>query len=231
MAVKCIATDIISGLSDEATVTIYDTTDGATGPGGETGDAGPLGPQGDPGVTGDQGDSGDIGDQGEVGLQGDSGDQGESGSQGFQGEFEDFVKMKMASAQGGPEEFMTEDEMQIGPEELQSQIPMGQQVAQGGRIGYQNAGPVGGIMDVVAEEQVETGPTTQQLIMKWLNDRGLPITPENIQRAILEMSREGQGPTMPREQMYSPQMEQPRVPTGEGYVPETKLESESLCSG
>ena len=57
-------------------------------------------------------------------------------AQGFQGEFEDFVKMKMASAQGGPEDFQTEDEMQMGPEELQSIIPMGQQVAQGGRIGY-----------------------------------------------------------------------------------------------
>ena len=97
---------------------------------------------------------------------------------------------------------------------------MGQQVAQGGRIGYQNAGPVGGIVDVVEEEQVERGPTTQQLIMKWLNDRGLPITPENIQRAIMEMSREGQAPAMPREQSLRPQMEMPRPPTGEGYVPE-----------
>ena len=78
-------------------------------------------------------------------------------AQGFEGEFEDFVKMKMASAQGGPEEFMSEEEMTISPEEQQSIIPMGQQVAQGGRIGYQNAGPVGGIMDVVEEEQVETG--------------------------------------------------------------------------
>ena len=60
-------------------------------------------------------------------------------AQGFKGEFEDFVKMKMASAQGGPEEFMSEEEMQIGPEEQQSLIPMGQQVAQGGRIGYRNA--------------------------------------------------------------------------------------------
>ena len=58
-------------------------------------------------------------------------------AQGFQGEFEDFVKMKMASAQGGPEEdFMSEEEMIIPDEEIQSMVPMGQQVAQGGRIGY-----------------------------------------------------------------------------------------------
>ena len=57
-------------------------------------------------------------------------------AQGFTGEFEDFVKMKMSTAQGGPEDFPTEDEMQIGSEELQSLIPMGQQVAQGGRIGF-----------------------------------------------------------------------------------------------
>ena len=75
-------------------------------------------------------------------------------AQGFQGEFEDFVKMKMASAQGGPEEdFMSEEEMQIGPEEQQSLIPMTQQVAQGGRIGYQNAGPV---MPEQAMDQEET---------------------------------------------------------------------------
>ena len=141
-------------------------------------------------------------------------------AQGFEGEFEDFVKMKMASAQGGPEEFMSEEEMTISPEEQQSIIPMGQQVAQGGRIGYQNAGPVGGIMDVVEEEQVETGPTSQQLIMKWLNDRNLPITPENIQRAIMEMSREGQAPAMPREQMAMAPMEAPRPPSGSDYVPE-----------
>ena len=142
-------------------------------------------------------------------------------AQGFTGEFEDFVKMKMSTAQGGPEEdFMSEEEMIVPDEELQSMVPMGQQVAQGGRIGYQNAGPVGGIVDVVEEEQVERGPTTQQLIMKWLNDRGLPITPENIQRAIMEMSREGQAPAMPREQSLRPQMEMPRPPTGEGYVPE-----------
>ena len=143
-------------------------------------------------------------------------------AQGFRGEFEDFVKMKMSTAQGGSEEdFMTEEEMIVPDEELQSMVPMGQQVAQGGRIGYQDAGPVGGIMDVVAEEQVETGPTTQQLIMKWLNDRGLPITPENIQRAIMEMSREGRSPAMTRQPgMNMPQMEAPRPPTGEDYVPE-----------
>ena len=61
-------------------------------------------------------------------------------AQGFTGEFEDFVKMKMASARGGPEEFMTEDEMTISPEEQQAIIPMGQQVAQGGRIGYAGGG-------------------------------------------------------------------------------------------
>ena len=197
-------------------------------------------------------------------------------AQGFEGEFEDFVKMKMASAQGGPEEFMSEEEMTISPEEQQSIIPMGQQVAQGGRIGYDNGGPTmgnppvfekiedmrewrianpdvediadykgyydrlknpedydkdgfkkkrnkkyeGGIMDVVEEEQVETGPTSQQLIMKWLNDRNLPITPENIQRAIMEMSREGQAPAMPREQMAMAPMEAPRPPSGSDYVPE-----------
>jgi hypothetical protein len=141
-------------------------------------------------------------------------------AQGFKGEFEDFVKMKMASAQGSPEDLMTEEEMIIPDEELQSMVPMGQQVAHGGRIGYQNAGPVGGIMDVVAEEQVETGPTTQQIIIKWLNDRGLPITPENIQRAIMEMSREGQAPSMTRRGMEVPQMEMPRPPTGRDYVPE-----------
>ena len=65
-------------------------------------------------------------------------------AQGFQGEFEDFVKMKMASAQGGPEEFMSDEEMTISPEEQQSIIPMGQQVAQGGRTGYDNAGPTMG---------------------------------------------------------------------------------------
>ena len=138
-------------------------------------------------------------------------------AQGFQGEFEDFEKMKMSTAQGGPEEFMSEEEMQIGPEEQQSLIPMGQQAAYGGRIGYQQGG---GIMDVVEQEQIETGPTTQQLIMKWLNDRGLPITTENIQRAIMEMSREGQAPAMPREQMAMAPMEAPRPPSGADYVPE-----------
>ena len=146
-------------------------------------------------------------------------------AQGFKGEFEDFVKMKMSSAQG-PEipanpEFMTEDEMSVSDEELQSMIPMGQQVAQGGRIGYDQGG---GIMDVVAEEQVETGPTSQQRIMNWLEARGLPITPENIQRAILEMSREGQAPTMSRGQMDMPPMEAPRPPSGSDYVPEELIE-------
>jgi len=61
-------------------------------------------------------------------------------AQGFQGEFEDFVKMKMSTARGGPEDFPTEDEMQIGSEELQSIIQTGQQVAQGGRIGYGSGG-------------------------------------------------------------------------------------------
>jgi len=131
-------------------------------------------------------------------------------AQGFTGEFEDFVKMKMASAQGSSEDLMTEEEMIIPDEELQSMIPMGQQAAHGGRIRRQG----GGIMDVVEEEQVETGPTTQQLIMKWLNDRGLPITPENIQRAIMELSQAGQAPSMPRGEMVAPQMEQPRPPTG-----------------
>jgi hypothetical protein len=148
-------------------------------------------------------------------------------AQGFQGEFEDFVKMKMATAQGGPEEFMSEEEMTISPEEQQSLIPMGQQVAHGGRIGRER----GGIMDVIAEEQIETGPTPQQLIMAWLEARGLPPTPENIQKAILEMSREGQGPSMPREQMQMPQMEAPRPPTGEDYVPEELIGQDQSPQG
>ena len=138
-------------------------------------------------------------------------------AQGFTGEFEDFVKMKMASAQGGSEEdFMTEEEMIIPDEELQSMVPMGEQAAQGGRIGKER----GGIMDVIAEEQVETGPTPQQIIVKYLTDRGLPITPENIQRAIMEMSQEGQAPVMPREQMEIQQMEMPGPPTGSDYIRE-----------
>ena len=72
-------------------------------------------------------------------------------AQGFQGEFEDFVKMKMASAQGSPEDLMTEEEMIIPDEELQSMIPMGQQVAQGGRIGYDNGGPTMGNPPVFEE--------------------------------------------------------------------------------
>jgi len=78
-------------------------------------------------------------------------------AQGFTGEFEDFVKMKMSTAQGGPEDFPTEDEMQIGSEELQSIIPMGQQVAQGGRIGYQYGNQVtadtSGVMSQVSPSQ------------------------------------------------------------------------------
>jgi hypothetical protein len=60
-------------------------------------------------------------------------------------------------------------------------------VAEGGRIGLEG----GGITDVI-----ETGPTRQQLIIKWLNDRGLPITPENIQKAIIEMAQGGQAPVV-----------------------------------
>jgi hypothetical protein len=140
-------------------------------------------------------------------------------AQGFRGEFEDFVKMKMSTAQGGSEEdFMTEEEMVIPDEELQSMVPMGQQVAQGGRIGYYQGG---GIMDVDVEEQIQTGPTTQQLILKYLQDRGLPITPENIQKAIMEMSRAGRTPAMTgRPQIEAPQMEMPRPPTGADYVPQ-----------
>jgi len=84
--------------------------------------------------------------------------------------------------------------------------------AQGGRIGLEG----GGITDVI-----ETGPTRQQLIIKWLNDRGLPITPENIQKAIMEMSQGGQAPVVTgRQQIEAPPMEMPSPPTGEGYVPE-----------
>ena len=77
-------------------------------------------------------------------------------------------------------------------EQLEIMLDYGPGETQGGRIGYQNAGPVGGgIMDVVEQEQVETAPTPPQLIMQWLEARGLPPTPENIQRAIIEMSLEG----------------------------------------
>jgi len=96
------------------------------------------------------------------------------------------------------------------------------QAAHGGRIGYQNAGPVGGgIMDVVAEANVPSPhvDTPQQLIMDWLEAQGLPPTPENIQRAIIAMSRKGQGPSR-QPQMDMPPMEMPRPPTGADYVPE-----------
>ena len=144
-------------------------------------------------------------------------------AKGFQGEFEDFVKIKMATAQGPDDdinEFQSEDEMIIEPDEMmdiEKQIVPTEMAANGGRIGYNKGGgadwinthkprrrgnpPVfekknrrkkqeGGIMDVVEDEEVvETtpGPTRQEMIIDYLTQRGLPITPENIQKAIIEM--------------------------------------------
>ena len=173
-------------------------------------------------------------------------------AKGFQGEFEDFVRIKMSTAQGYDDddinEFQSEDEMIIEPDEMmdiEKQIVPTEMAANGGRIGYNKGGgadwinthepgpmgnpPVfeeienmrewrianpdvedvadykgyyerlkkkrkkkqeGGIMNVVEDEEVvETppDPTRQQMIIDYLRDRGLPITPENIQRAIIEM--------------------------------------------
>ena len=191
-------------------------------------------------------------------------------AKGFQGEFEDFVKIKMATAQG-EDEFQSEDEMIIEPDEMmdiQKQIVPTEMAANGGRIGYRKGGgpdwinthepgpmgnpavmeevedmrefmianpdiedvadykgyyerlkkkrkkkQVGGIMDVVEDEEVvETtpGPTRQQMIMDYLRERGLPITPENIQKAIIEMITGGIPYT--EEAAYEmPQMDQPSV--------------------
>jgi len=195
-------------------------------------------------------------------------------AKGFQGEFEDFVKIKMATAQENGDdvnEFQSEDEMIIEPDEMmdiEKQIVPTEMAANGGRIGYRKGGgadfinthkpgpmgnpPViekiedmrewrianpdvedvadyksyyeklkkkrkkkqeGGIMDVVEdEEMVETTPdqSRQEMIMDYLRDRGLPITPENIQKAIIEMITGGMPFT--EEAAYEmPQVEQPSV--------------------
>ena len=191
-------------------------------------------------------------------------------AQGFQGEFEDFVRIKMSTAQGYDDddinEFQSEDEMIIEPDEMmdiEKQIVPTEMVAEGGRIDPPKLGnpPViekidnmrewrianpdvedvadykgyyerlknpedydehgwkkkrkkkqeGGIMDVVEEDEVvETGPTRQQMIMDYLRQRGLPITPENIQRAIIEMITGGMPYT--EEAAYEmPQMDRPSV--------------------
>jgi hypothetical protein len=178
-------------------------------------------------------------------------------AQGFQGEFEDFVKIKMATAQGDDDinEFQSEDEMIIEPDEMmdiEKQIVPTEMAAEGGRIDPPKMGnpPVfekiedmrewkianpdvedvadykgyyerlkkkrkkkqeGGIMDVIEEDEVvETGPSRQEMIMQYLRDRGLPITPENIQKAIIEMITGGMPYT--EEAAYDmPQMDQPSV--------------------
>ena len=223
-------------------------------------------------------------------------------AKGFQGEFEDFVKVKMATAQGDDDvEFQSEDEMIIEPDEMmdiEKQIVPTEMAANGGRIGYEGGqlvkppgitaeewyrimygskeprsdfkrgggadwinthepGPMGnppvfeeiedmrewrianpdvedvadykgyyerlkkkrkkkqegGIMNVVEDEEVvETtpDPTRQQMIIDYLRDRGLPITPENIQRAIIEMITGGMPYT--EEAAYDmPQMDRPSV--------------------
>ena len=194
-------------------------------------------------------------------------------AKGFQGEFEDFVKIKMATAQGPDDdinEFQSEDEMIIEPDEMmdiEKQIVPTEMAAEGGRINPPKMGnpPVfekiedmrewrianpdvedvadykgyyerlkkkrkkkqeGGIMDVVEEDEVvETtpGPTRQEMIMQYLRDRGLPITPENIQRAIIEMITGG----MPynEEAAYEmPQMDQPSVLPRGMMVDETMID-------
>ena len=59
-------------------------------------------------------------------------------AQGFQGEFEDFIKVKMATAQGDDDvEFQSEDEMIIEPDEMmdiEKQIVPTEMAAEGGRI-------------------------------------------------------------------------------------------------
>ena len=180
-------------------------------------------------------------------------------SQGFKGEFEDFVKIKMATAQGDDDinEFQSEDEMIIEPDEMmdiEKQIVPTEMVAEGGIIDPPKLGnpPViekidnmrewrianpdvedvadykgyyerlkkkrkkkqeGGIMDVVEDEEVvETTPSQskQQMIMNYLRDRGLPITPENIQKAIIEMIT-GSLPYTEKAAYNMPQMERPSV--------------------
>jgi len=191
-------------------------------------------------------------------------------AQGFQGEFEDFVRIKMSTAQGYDDddinEFQSEDEMIIEPDEMmdiEKQIVPTEMVAEGGRIDPPKLGnpPViekidnmrewrianpdvedvadykgyyerlknpedydehgwkkkrkkkqeGGIMDIIEDEEVvETGPSRQEMIMDYLRQRGLPITPENIQKAIIEMITGGIPYT--EEASYDmPQMDRPSV--------------------
>ena len=73
-------------------------------------------------------------------------------AKGFQGEFEDFVKVKMASAEGYNDddinEFQSEDEMIIEPDEMmdiEKQIVPTEMAAEGGRVGLWK----GGIMDLL----------------------------------------------------------------------------------
>ena len=191
-------------------------------------------------------------------------------AQGFQGEFEDFVRIKMSTAQGYDDddinEFQSEDEMIIEPDEMmdiEKQIVPTEMVAEGGRIDPPKLGnpPViekidnmrewrianpdvedvadykgyyerlknpedydehgwkkkrkkkqeGGIMDIIEDEEVvETGPSRQEMIMDYLRQRGLPITPENIHKAIIEMITGGIPYT--EEASYDmPQMDRPSV--------------------
>ena len=165
-------------------------------------------------------------------------------AKGFQGEFEDFVKVKMATAQGDDvNEFQSEDEMIIEPDEMmdiEKQIVPTEMAAQGGRIDNRRGGgpdwinthkprrrgnpPVfekkkrrkreeGGIMGLMEDEEiVETTPdkNRQQIIIDYLTQRGLPITPENIQKAIIEMVTGGMPYT--EEAAYEmPQMDRPSV--------------------
>ena len=191
-------------------------------------------------------------------------------AQGFQGEFEDFVRIKMSTAQGYDDddinEFQSEDEMIIEPDEMmdiEKQIVPTEMVAEGGRIDPPKLGnpPViekidnmrewrianpdvedvadykgyyerlknpedydehgwkkkrkkkqeGGIMDIIEDEEVvETGPSRQEMIMDYLRQRGLHITPENIQKAIIEMITGGIPYT--EEASYDmPQMDRPSV--------------------
>ncbi len=204
-------------------------------------------------------------------------------AQGFQGEFEDFVKVKMATAQGYDDddinEFQSEDEMIIEPDEMmdiEKQIVPTEMAAEGGRIDPPKLGnpPVieeiedmrewrianpdvedvadykgyyerlknpedydeygwkkkrkkkqeGGIMDVVEDEEVvETGPSRQEMIMDYLRQRGLPITPENIQKAIIEMITGGL-PFTDRASYDIPRMEQPSVLPRGMMVDETMID-------
>ena len=192
-------------------------------------------------------------------------------AQGFQGEFEDFVKVKMATAQGYDDddmnEFQSEDEMIIEPDEMmdiEKQIVPTEMAAEGGRIDPPKLGnpPVfekidnmrewrianpdvedvadyksyykkkrkkkqeGGIMDVVEDEEVvETTPgqSRQEMIMEYLRQRGLPITPENIQKAIIEMITGGM-PYTEKASYDMPQMNQPSVLPRGMMVDETMID-------